>query len=193
MRSTLLLLTAFAVSLIHSDALGQDKAVKLEEKASTVEDVLERRTERIESANRSAVISLERIARNAVSDGDIGKAARAWEEVLKLDPKHGPATKFFETIGRQEVIRTAELRRVLVGTWKWFNGTEVTFRPGGRAVVKTIDGRVDRSSWKIDHENNEVVVPSNNGKSVARMSLQRNGRILQGKDRGKDVWGVRID
>lgn len=194
MRSSVFLLVAMHAAIALSQE-PNDQPVELANRASTVEEVIKRRDSRVKSANRDAVTDLERIAQNAVANGKIQEAANAWEEVLKLDADHEAATEFFKLVGRPDVPESSDIYRDVLGTWKWFNGAEITFKPRGKKVARRTDGSVAvRGYWKVDRQNKKILVCTPEGKVIDRLVLTRNGQLLQGKNfRDENVWGVRID
>lgn len=97
------LLTFLCYPALAQDVLDEvANKIVLEEQAKTVEEVQKRLATRHEAANRHAIADLERIARTAVSNGEIADAAEAWEEILSIDLTHEGAANFFKTIGREE-------------------------------------------------------------------------------------------
>lgn len=104
------------------EAEDRQGRIVLEEPAKTVDEALERRSaaeaeamkeleaaqkafdDRMAAVNQRTIADLEGIARRAVADGQLAEAAKAWEEVLRLDPEHRDAREFFRTLGRLDEV-----------------------------------------------------------------------------------------
>lgn len=131
------------------DAEDSQEGIVLEEPATSVKEVMERRAkleteaaaelatakaaydQRVAAADQQAANNLELIARRAVSDGQLADAAKAWEEVLRIDGDNAAAKAFFRTINRWDVVQKrlahdrskANDTAALTGNWRGRWGT----------------------------------------------------------------------
>lgn len=95
-----------------------------------ITEVLKDRNEHVKMATTKAIVELKALASAAMADSDAKTALLAHKEVLKMSSKDRESTKFFESIGRTDVLeslpQTAGKRVVdeLAGS-KWdFLGTK---------------------------------------------------------------------
>ncbi len=90
------------------------------------------------------------------------------------------------TRGKSEKTST-KTHQLIVGTWRWFNGSDVVFRQNG-----TAEGNLT-GNWKLTDEKKQYLVSWSNG-SIDTLTMTEDGKLLEGRASldGNRVWAVRL-
>ena len=89
-------------------------------------------------------------------------------------------------------------RQSIVGTWRWFNGSDALFRPNGTAEgnvnqAMKLPEAVVNGTWKSTDGKYQFLITWSNG-SIDTLTMTEDGKLLEGRASldGKRVWAVRL-
>lgn len=91
----------------------------------------------------------------------------------------------------EQILKTknSKNQNILVGTWRWYDGSDVVISSNGQANGNKMIG-----SWKSVDMNKRIFSVSWMNVSVDTLKMSDDGKLLEGtaSSNGVRVWGVRI-
>jgi len=126
-----------------------------------------------------AIADFEKIARTAVAEGQLDRAAEIWEEVISLDPDHQEAGKFFSRVKRKDAPVAADDNRNVWQSDAEPNSGYLKTRTGW---VRLTQGKPEPELKEVGRTEHTIILQS--GNNVYRLHRD----ALYGKHTSKSTW-----